>query len=278
MIGIIAVGEQSMADRYAYLAFIGLFVAVVWTVNEAATKVRIAPVLRGAAAVVVVFILGCLTHRQIRHWHDEETLWRYTLTVTKGNYVAHNDLALILAKQDRPEEAVAQFEAATAAHQYPAAQVLTLAAYELRVGHLQEAINESQAALHLSTDPKVQAAAWTELGQAHMQLRDYDQSAASYQQALRLNPEETSALIGSGLLALRHEEFDNAIDHLNRAVKIDPSDVNLLLLEQALRRSGRVAEADSANAQARKVSKNFAQAQMAAGQLLEAVGLKPIVD
>ncbi len=275
MIGIITVGEQSMADRYAYLPFIGLFVAVVWAARDLATKFQIPTVWRVVAAVVVVFVLGCLTHRQIAHWHDEETLWRYTLTVTEGNYVAHNDLALLLARQNRDDEAVAQFEAAAAAHQYPAAQVLTLAAYELRVGHVQEAIRQAEAVLQRSTDPKVQAAAWTTLGQAHMQLHDYDQSAASYQQALRLNPEEASALIGSALLALRRDDFNTAIDEFDRAVKIDPSDVNFLLWGEALRRAGRSAEADSANAEARKVSRNFAQAQISGAQLLNAVGLKP---
>ena len=31
MIGIVTVGEQAMADRFAYIPFIGLFIAVVWT-------------------------------------------------------------------------------------------------------------------------------------------------------------------------------------------------------------------------------------------------------
>jgi tetratricopeptide (TPR) repeat protein len=277
MIGIVTVGEQSMADRYAYLPFVGLFVAVVWGARDLAARFQIPTAWRAAAAVVVVFVLGCLTHRQIAHWHDEETLWRYTLTVTAGNYVAHNDLALLLARQNRDDEAVAQFEAAAAEHQYPAPQVLTLAAYELRVGHVQEGIGQAEATLQRSnsSDPKVQAAAWTMLGQAHMQLHDYDQSEASYQQALRLNPEETSALIGSGLLALRREDFNAAINQFDRAVKVDPSDVNFLLRGQALRRAGRSADADSANTEARKVSKNFSQAQITAAQLLNAVGLKP---
>ena len=38
MIGVVTVGEQAMADRYAYLPFIGLFVAVVWGLGEAASK------------------------------------------------------------------------------------------------------------------------------------------------------------------------------------------------------------------------------------------------
>ena len=43
MIGIITVGEQAMADRYAYIPFIGLFVAVVWTLDTLASDRRVAP-------------------------------------------------------------------------------------------------------------------------------------------------------------------------------------------------------------------------------------------
>ena len=34
MIGIVQVGHQSMADRYAYLPFIGLFLMICWGVPD----------------------------------------------------------------------------------------------------------------------------------------------------------------------------------------------------------------------------------------------------
>ena len=153
MIGIITVGEQTMADRYAYLPFIGLFVAIVWTVDAVASERQIAGVWRASAAVLVLFILGCLTYRQLGYWHDDETLWRHALNVTEGNYMAHNNLAIALAKQGRSEEAVVQFQAAKALHKYPPDQVLKLAFYDLRVGHPQEAIEECRCVLRASADP-----------------------------------------------------------------------------------------------------------------------------
>ena len=108
MIGIITVGEQTMADRYAYLPFIGLFVAAVWTLNAwtvdaVASEHRIRGVWRAGAAVLVLFILGCLTYRQLGYWHDDESLWGHALSVTERNYMAHNNLAIALAKQGRSE-------------------------------------------------------------------------------------------------------------------------------------------------------------------------------
>ena len=287
MIGIITVGEQTMADRYAYIPFIGLFVAIVWTLNAwaleaVASEHRTRGAWRAGAAVLVVFILGCLTYRQLGYWHDDETLWRHALSVTERNYMAHNNLAIALAKQGQSEEAVVQFQAATALHKYPPDQVLKLAFYELRVGHPQEAIEESDSVLRASADRvdpidlKIQAAAWSEIGQAHLQLRQYDQAAECYQNALRLNPEDGMALMGSGVLALRQGRPDVAITQLAHAVKVDPSDVNVLLLAQALRRAGRAPEADSVSAQVRKISPDLGQAQLAAEQVLSFAGLKPL--
>ncbi len=276
MIGIVTVGEQAMADRYAYIPFIGLFVAVVWGLDALASALRIPGRWRAAAALLVVLLLGCRTYRQIPYWHDDETLWRYTLSVTERNYTAHDNLALYLLKQGRPEEAIVHFHAGKSLHTYPPDQLLALAVYELSVAHPQEAIDECASALRASADPKVQAAAWGELGYAYLQLHDYDRAAGSYQTALRLNPEDAVALMVSGLLALRQGQSDVAVIQFYRAVTVDPSDLNAVLFSQALRRAGRTAEADSAWAQVQKISPDPHQAQIEAAQLLSLVGLKPL--
>lgn len=287
MIGIVTVGDQAMADRYAYVAFIGLFVALVWTLNswtlpsctrspattdaptcKAAAGRRIPGAWIGIAAFLVVCILGCLTWRQVGYWRDDDTLWHYTLRVTDRNYVAHNNLALIYAGAGRSEEAVAEFRAAKALHQYPPNQVLTLAFYELRVGHPQQAIEECDSALRASIDPNLQATAWSAMGQAHLLLHQYDQASQGFQNALRMRPENGLALTGSGILALHRGQFDVAVNQFSQAAKVDPSDVNLLLLAQALRRADRPADADSVTAQALRISPDMDQAQVAVRQYL----------
>jgi len=84
------------------------------------------------------------------------------------------------------------------------------------------------------------------------------------------------ALMGSGVLALHQGRPEVAVTQLAHAVKVDPSDVNALLLAEALRRAGRAAEADSVAAQVQKMSPDVSQAQIAAGQFLSFAGLKPL--
>ncbi len=75
------------------------------------------------------------------------------------------------------------------------------------------------------------------------------------------------ALVGSGLVALGEEKSGEAVADLAHAVKIDPSDVNFLLLAQALRQAGRDDDAERATAEARKISPDLNASESAAAHL-----------
>ena len=83
------------------------------------------------------------------------------------------------------------------------------------------------------------------------------------------------ALFGSSLIALRDGQASIAVEQLTHAAKIDPSPLNFLLLAQALRQDGRSADADSASAEAQKVSPDWTEAQTSAAQILSAAGILP---
>jgi protein O-mannosyl-transferase len=276
MIGIVTVGDQAMADRYAYLPFIGLFIAVLWTAEGFVAEHRVATQATASMGILILLSLGCLTYRQISYWHDNETLWRYTLSVTDRNFVAHNSLALALRSEGKADEAIAEFRAGMALHNYAPTQILELAEYELQVGHPKDAIDASETAKRLSNDSLLRATALAESGHAYLQLGQYARAAENFQDSLRLNPHDATALMGSGLLALRDGHNDAAVAQLMQAAQIDANDVDVLLLSQALRRAGRPADADSYRKQVWKISQDPGGAELAAQQLLTFAGLKSL--
>jgi tetratricopeptide (TPR) repeat protein len=275
VIGIVSVGEQAMADRYAYLPYIGLFVCVIWGVAEIARERRISAVWLAVPAVLILFTLGVLSRRQIAYWHDSETLWRHTLSVTERNYMAHGGLARALTKEGRTEAAIAEFNAAESLHTYSFSDMVVLGVYEQTHGHAQDAILQYGQALGAAQDSNSRAVALSSLGSAYLQAGDFMRAETSYADALQQNPDTVTALVGSGLLAERDGDFTRAIAPMSHAVKLEPSDVAYLLLAQALRRAGRVAEADDAGARAQRISRDFAQAQRSAAQILAAAGINP---
>ncbi|MFY9909153.1 MAG: hypothetical protein WCF22_20695 [Candidatus Sulfotelmatobacter sp.] len=275
VIGIIQVGRQALADRYAYLSFIGLFICVVWGFAEAARQRKINIAWLAAPALVILAILGTLSRHQTAYWHDSETLWRHSLAVTKGNSIAHDNLGRVLVGQGRTEAAIAEFKAADRLNLYTAADMLDIGLYEQVHGHVQDAIEQYARSLNRATDANSRAAALSMMGSAFALSGDFDRANLSYNYALQQNPNWGSALIGSGLVAERNGDFPLAVKQISRAMNVAPSDAGYLLLEQALRRAGRPAEAADADMRAQQLSHDITQARKAAVQVLASTGIKP---
>lgn len=261
MIGLVQVGEQAMADRYMYLSLVGLLMAIVWSGRELILRWHVPTAAWAAVAGAMVVVLGLLTHHQLSYWRDGETLWRYTLSVTDRNYMAHDNLAMVLAEQGRSDEAIQEFRTAEELHQYPAAQIITLGAYEQGHGHLSGAIEQYTRAAESSSEPAVKAAAWDRAAYAQALGGEMDRSAQTFEKALAVKADDADALAGSGILARSVGNSTLAMRRLHQLVKVAPSDMSLLLLAGALRQAGRDEDAGEAERQSQKISMNYAQAQ-----------------
>jgi len=274
VIGLVQVGAAAMADRYAYLPFIGLFVCVVFGIAELARERKLRAAWIGVPAVLILLTLGTLTARQITYWRDSVTLWKHTLALTERNYIAHWALASALAEKDQSEDAIAEFDAAESLHNYAALDRVAVAAYKRNHGHLQAAIEEYDRALEVSPDSKTRAIVLSRLASAYMQSGDFERAKASCASGLKENPNNASALVDSGLLAERDGDFELAATQFSHAMKSTPTDVGYVLLGYALHRSGHLPEAQAAYGEAQRISQDFGQAQLSAAQLLATAGVK----
>ncbi|MGH9494726.1 MAG: tetratricopeptide repeat protein [Candidatus Sulfotelmatobacter sp.] len=269
MIGIVQVGEQSRADRFLYIPMIGFAITVVWSLWDIAKAQKFPLVWAAVPSMAAVVLLGALTYHQLGYWKNGETLWRYVLSVTDKNYMAHQSLAMVLDQQGRVEEAIVHFRAAESLHVFPRQQVLNLGIYEQRNGHVQDAIELYQKVLRTSNEPGLQAMAWDQIASADVQIKNYDQARESYEKALHIRPDDAASWMGSGLLAERGGELQPAVVALTRSVQVEATDVGFLILADALRRDSRFQEAQQAEDMARKISRDFSQAQQSAGETLK---------
>ena len=84
MIGIVQVGDQGMADRYAYLPYVGIFIPAVWGLADLAQNIRLEPKWSAAAACAVLLVLFFLTRRQLQYWESSEVLFHALLASDSG--------------------------------------------------------------------------------------------------------------------------------------------------------------------------------------------------
>jgi len=113
VIGLVQVGEQALADRYAYLPTVGATLALLALVGP--------PLVRAAgarAATGLVFVvagaLGLRTLQQVRTWESSRALYTHALAVTARNYAAHAGLAVVLHEEGDRAGARREHEAALA--------------------------------------------------------------------------------------------------------------------------------------------------------------------
>jgi len=268
MIGLVQVGAQSIADRYAYIPFIGLFIMLVWLAADWAKTLSLGPAWLALPAVCCLLVLGTLTYKQVGYWHDTESFWRRTLAFTHDNYYAEDNLGDFLFAQDRKEEAARHFQAALAIRPDDMPATLNLGAYEHGRGNLEAAINRYQTVALHSLDTDLRARAYGNLGSAYRQLGQFAAAKQCYETALQLTPGRAMAMIGLGVIAQKNGDVAEAVRQYSHAMAVQPTDVGFLLLAQALQLEGNSAEADAIYERVARFSPNLTAAKQAEQSLL----------
>jgi tetratricopeptide (TPR) repeat protein len=95
VLGLVQVGKQAMADRYAYIPLIGIFVMITWGLDDLAQARKVRTVWRVIPALCALLALGSVTFRQISYWESQYDLWSRALAVAENPF-AHNAVGAAL--------------------------------------------------------------------------------------------------------------------------------------------------------------------------------------
>jgi tetratricopeptide (TPR) repeat protein len=144
---LVQVDVQGMADRYAYVSFIGLFLMVCWGVADWAAERHLPRALVPAVSIVVLAAMAMVTYRQIGYWQDDISLWRHSAEVTTENWKAEYLLGGALDAAGRRDEAAQHFFRAAAIEPTDPFINLAIAGYEQTHGNPEVALEYYQKAL-----------------------------------------------------------------------------------------------------------------------------------
>jgi len=178
MIELVQVGNHSMADRYGYLPYVGLFIAICWGVAGSTERSTVFRVCAPAAVVVVLVGLSFATRRQVNYWTDDLTLWTHSAEAVKNNAMAENMIGENLLRRNDRDAAISHFRAAAAMDpEFPFPQ-LHIGIYEEAHGHPHEALEHLQKVIHLTDEvpesmAAIRANAFANMSFVYNQLGDY---------------------------------------------------------------------------------------------------------
>ncbi len=114
MIGLVQVGSQALADRYAYVATMGISIAIAWSVPSRVLASAPARAAFASASVIVILGLALGTRAQLSHWRDSTTLFSHTVAVTGPNVRAQERLGAALLDQGKARAALKPLRQAVA--------------------------------------------------------------------------------------------------------------------------------------------------------------------
>jgi tetratricopeptide (TPR) repeat protein len=245
VIGLVQVGNQGMADRYAYVPLIGIFVLLVWGADSLLSEnVRGPGFRRGLKAGLVLAVLGLAsagTWRQQQYWRDSEALFARGLEVSPLSPTLHYNLGTVLEAQGRPDEAVRQYRRSLAAGAGSAPAHFGLANALHASGDAEAAVREYETTLGLDAE---QAEAWFNLGNTLRSLGRGQEAVRAYRRALEIEPGYAAAHNNLGTALLASGSLGQALRQFERGVEADPTLADLQHnLGVALVRAGRWEEA-----------------------------------
>jgi tetratricopeptide (TPR) repeat protein len=249
VIGLVQVGEADMADRYAYIPLVGIFVMIAWGLGDWAQAKDVPAVWLIIPAVCGLTALGLDTHRQMSYWESQYSLLAHTLAVTDPERSAYVHDALGSALLD-PGSSMTQHD---------------LENFDTEQKRMDEARRHYERALDLrrrlaqqNLEPYAMALALSDLGaldgvqnrnedarQHYEEALDYFRQLARRDPATYL-PEVASTLVSLGHYARTQNRIDEARQHYEESSSIyrqlarqDP-DKYLPLLARTLYNLGRL--------------------------------------
>ncbi len=240
---------------------------ITWGTADFAERTKLVFPWKIVTAVCVLSALSLLTWRQIGYWRTSLDLWGHALEVTSNNFVAEDEFGGALAQLGRTDEAYPHFVRAAQLEPADPVSQTNIGYYLHQHGHPAEAVPHYKLSIRLTTDARLQATTYADLGWAYCDLGDYARSHASFERSIRLNPNRANTWLGMGLLTERDSKFQEAIRDFVISVKIEPSAQGYLGLGRTLAQTGHNAEALAAFELALKISPDLAEAQQAVAAL-----------
>ncbi|MFO1512712.1 MAG: tetratricopeptide repeat protein [Verrucomicrobiota bacterium] len=220
VIGLVQVGQQSIADRYTYIPSVGVLVALVWgiyaLVSDRKQLVQGLAIAGGVAALVCL----ALTRQQTRVWKNTESLCRHAIAVVPNNYLAHDMLGAVLEKRGENDPALREHLRALEIKPDYADAHNNLGVALQHQGKLAAAVEQYQRAIQLR--PRY-AEAHFNLAVALESAGQFDNAATEYSRAIALRRNYADAHYNLGLLYGRLGRLDQAVAEFQTTLDINPT-------------------------------------------------------
>jgi len=228
VIGIFQSGAQSHADRFVYIPFIGIYIILAWGTPHFLQVLKTPRVISTIIFFIILPVLSTMTWFQIGYWQNSNTLYAHTLSVTKNNWLIHNNYGKVLEDQGKEKEANVHFEEAMNIDPESSVHHLNFANNLYRLGKIGEAEKHYKMAITVGNDKESTAKANNRLAFIYQIQKKNSAAIKHYKEALRIKPTQVKTLNNLAILLAQTGDFSNAALNFNKALELSPQNEETL--------------------------------------------------
>ncbi len=176
---------------------------------------------RGAFATlstVLILSFSFLSYKQSFVWKDSVALFTNAISLYPTAQAAHNNLGMVYYITGDLNAAEEHFNKAVAIRPL-ASTYANLGSLYRRQGQMQKALTTYQDALRMSPNERD---AYFGLGILFSQAGEFPQAELAYQKAIELDPSDASTYLNLGVLYMQNGQTQKAIDEYQKAIERNP--------------------------------------------------------
>jgi protein O-mannosyl-transferase len=226
VLGIMQVGSQATADRYAYLPSIGPFLLMGVAASQITARIdaqkKMQKALRVFIVAIAIFImisLISLTLKQIRTWKNTTILWTHVIETSPDVTNAYLNRAINFKRRGLLDKAIHDYKTAISLDPAGFIAHYNLGNIYLSEERIDDSIEQYQMALNARPD---YAECHNNLGVAFNDKGWTDRAIEQYQMALALKPDYAEGHYNLGQAYIEEGFLDKAIEHYKTAVYLEP--------------------------------------------------------
>ncbi len=222
VIGLVQVGSQAMADRYTYVPSLGIAFMLAWGIpsiirGESLKKYVLPPV-----AFILLSLLILLTWQQCHYWKNSVTVFTHSLSVTKNNALANNQLGLAFYEQGRDSQALYHFDKTISLQPDQDSPYNNRGAIYLKYGRTEQALHDFNKTL--AVNPHY-VKAYNNRANLYIQKGQHQLAMEDFNEAIRLKPDYVLAYFNRGLLLARLGDYRKAIHDFDSVTMLNPNHI-----------------------------------------------------
>ena len=267
VIGLVQTGLQpALADRYAYVSFIGLFIMVAWGIPELLHKWRYKKIGLAVFVVLLIPIIMMTSWIQLKYWKNSIKLFKHTLKVNSNNAIAHNNLGTALSENNRTDEAIIHFHKALKIFPDYSEACYNLGLGLLTSGNYKKAIYYFQKYLKMQPGD---AKGYHRIGLAYYHQGKIARSSENFFNALDIEPEFDDAHFGLGINFAYQGNYENAKKHYYKVLNINADYIDAHInLGNIFFKNGQFDKAISRYTEALRINPNYVTAYLNLGMTM----------